>query len=87
MESTGGGGGLKKGGLVSEEMGKALHGGYAGPKQEVVFPDEVTENQPGKTPSSPRAGLQLTHHPHGTHPPTAPNASTKLQWPGQWVIS
>lgn len=51
MESTGGGGGLIKGGLVSEEMGKTLHGGYASPKQEVVFPDEVTENQPGKKPS------------------------------------
>lgn len=87
MESTGGGGELIKGGLVSEEMGKTLHGGYAGPKQEVVFPGEVSENQPGKEPSDPWAGLQLTHHPHDTHPPTPPNASTKLQWPGPWVVS
>lgn len=44
MESTGSGKGeLVKGGLMSEEMGELLR--YMGPKQDVSFLGEVTENR------------------------------------------
>lgn len=85
MESTGGDRELIKGGLVSEEMGKTFREGMQA-QSKVFFPGELTENQPGKEPSNPHSGLQLVHLARDALPPAPPRASTKLPWPGQWVI-